>query len=397
MTEWVKRVTCGHRPEVCGQANRDRVPFSTEERKKKGAVVITLRVWLSSAGAATVQVMRLLRDNPDGVDVTLYASNVDPDAPALSACDVPAIEPRYVGNEEYAQFALDFCRAHRIDVLIPPRRLNALAGRAEDFAAIGTHLMCSPLPAVTALTSKVRTYKMAARAGIPVPPWREVTDADQFHAAVEDLSRAGETLCIKPSGEYSAFGFRILDDRPLTMESLRVAPEPVASVQAVAEAMSRAEQEGDVVPPLLVMPFLDDPEISIDCLSAPGGELLVGIPRAKQGRFRTLLDDPGLVDIARRLVRHFELAYLTNVQLRYRGGHPVLLEINPRPSAGLFHTAFADVNLPWAAVRLLLQQDAGLRHPPRLPVRLAVAEAVMEVAAGQADQLPGDMGLREAG
>ncbi|WP_410870764.1 ATP-grasp domain-containing protein [Nocardia sp. A7] len=372
---------------MCSTRNRDRVRVRFGNRK--GAVVIALRIWLSSAGAATVQVMRLLRENPDGVAVTIYASNVDPSAAALSACDVSAIEPRYVSNEEYAQFALDFCRTHRIDVLIPPRRLDALAGRVADFAEVGTSLMCSPLAAVKALTDKVRTYEIAGAAGVPVPPWREVRDADEFCAAVDELSLGGETLCIKPSGEFSAFGFRILDDRPLTMASLRVAPRPVASVAAIAGAMRRAAEEGEFVPPLLVMPFLESPEISIDCLSAPGGELLVGISRAKQGRFRMLLDDPAAVDIARRLVRHFELAYLTNVQLRYRGGQPVLLEANPRPSAGLFHTSFADVNMPWAAVRLLLQGDSGLRRPPRLGACLAVAEAVMEVAPLVDGQLPG--------
>ncbi|MFC6014245.1 ATP-grasp domain-containing protein [Nocardia lasii] len=332
--------------------------------------------------------MRLLRDNPDGVEVSIYASNVDPGAVALSVCDVAAVEPRHVGNEDYAQFALDFCRTHRIDVLIPPRRLDALAGRIADFAAIGTRVMCSPLSSVKALTDKVRTYEIAGGAGIPVPPWREVTDAEQFRAAVEELSLTGETLCIKPSGEYSAFGFRILDDRPLTMGALRVAPRPVASVEAVASAMRRAAEEGEAPLPLLVMPFLEAPEISIDCLSAPGGELLVGIPRAKQGRFRMLVDDPAVVDIARQLVGHFELAYLTNVQLRYRAGEPVLLEANPRPSAGLFHTEFAGVNLPWAAVRLLWQGDSGLREPPRLGACLAVAEAVMEVSPRHDGQLP---------
>ncbi|MFE1593540.1 ATP-grasp domain-containing protein [Nocardia sp. NPDC058705] len=335
--------------------------------------------------------MRLLRENPDGVDVTIYASNVDPSAVSLSACDVSAIEPRYVSNEEYARFALDFCRMHRIDVIVPPRRLDALAGRVAEFAAIGTRVMCSPLSAVTALTSKVRTYEIAGAAGIPVPPWREVTTAHEFYAAVEELSLTGETLCIKPSGEYSAFGFRILDDRQLTMADLRVAPRPVASVEAVAGAMSRAADAGESVTPLLVMPFLEGPEISIDCLSAPGGELLVGIPRAKQGRFRLLVDDPAAVDIARQLVQHFELAYLTNVQLRYRAGEPVLLEANPRPSAGLFHTEFADVNLPWAAVRLLLHGDSGLRLAPRLGVCLAVAEAVMEVTPQLDGQLSAEL------
>ncbi|WP_330183500.1 ATP-grasp domain-containing protein [Nocardia sp. NBC_01503] len=324
--------------------------------------------------------MRLLRQNPDGVEVVIHASNVDPGAAALSVCDVPATEPRHVGNAEYAEFALDFCRRNHIDVLIPPRRLTALAGRAADFAAIGTSLMCSPLAAVRTLTDKVATYESASAAGIPVPPWRAVNDAEGLYRAVAELSRTDEHLCIKPSGEYSAFGFRVLDDRPLTLATLLAAPQPIASVDAVAGALRRAAEQGDRIPELLVMPFLDGPEISIDCLSAPGGELLVGIPRSKQGRFRLLLDDPAPVAIAERLVRHFELAYLTNTQLRHRHGEPVLLEVNPRPSAGLFQTAFADVNLPWAAVRVLLQGDSGLRQPPRLGACLAVAEAVMEVA-----------------
>ncbi|BAW08462.1 conserved hypothetical protein [Nocardia seriolae] len=323
--------------------------------------------------------MRLLRENPDGFEVRVYASNVDPEAVALSACDVAEVEPRHVGNDEYARFALDFCRRHEIDVLIPPRRLDALADRLEEFAAVGTKVMCSPPAAVRMLTNKVRAYESAGAAGIPVPPWRAVSDAEGFRAAVAELSAEDEVLCLKPAGEYSAFGFRVLDDRPLSMASLLAPAEPSASVDAVAEALRRAAEEGERVPELLVMPYLDEPEISIDCLSAPGGELLVGIPRAKEGRFRTVLDDPELTDIARRLVKHFERSCLTNVQLRYYRGEPVLLEANPRPSAGLFHTAFTGVNLPWSAVRLLLHGDPGLTRQPRLGLRLAIAEAVMEV------------------
>ncbi|MEU0545256.1 ATP-grasp domain-containing protein [Nocardia sp. NPDC005978] len=329
----------------------------------------------------SAQIMRLLRENPDEADVMIYAGNVDPGAVALLACDVPVVEPRWVDNDEYARFALDFCLRNGIDVLIPSRRLEALAHRAADFAAVGTSLMCAPAAAVRALVDKARTYEIAGAAGVPVPPWRVVSDADELFRAVGELAPAGEKLCIKPSGEYSAFGFRILDDRPLSIAGLLAPPQPVASVDQVAAALRVAAAQGERVPELMVMPYLDAPEVSIDCLSGPGGELLVAIPRAKHGRFRTLLDDPALVDIARRLITGFELPYLSNVQLRYLHGEPVLLEVNPRASAGLFQTAFAGVNLPWSAIRLLLHGDSSQPRTPRLGVRLAVTEAVMEVAA----------------
>lgn len=323
----------------------------------------------------------MLRDNPDAVGVHIYGSNVDRDAPALAACDVAEVEPRYVGDAEYADFALDFCRRHRIDVLIPPRRLAALAGLVGEFAAGGTRLMCSPPAAVEVLTSKTRTYEAALAAGVPVPPWRAVHDAAQFRDAVAELSAGGEQVCLKPAGEYSAFGFRILDDRPLRIRDLLAPPLPLASVGAVADALKRAADEGETVPEFLVMPYLEGPEVSVDCLSAPGGRTLAAIARSKDGRYRLLLDDPAVTAIARRLVEHFGLAYLSNVQLRHRAGRPVLLEANPRASAGIFQTAFTGVNLPWAAVRLLMRGDAGPLAEPRLGARVAVTESAMQVDA----------------
>lgn len=329
----------------------------------------------------------MLRDNPDAVGVHIYGSNVDRDAPALSSCDVAEVEPRHVGDDEYAAYALDFCRRHRIDVLIPPRRLAALAGLADVFADAGTHLMCSPPAAVEVLTSKTRTYEEARAAGVPVPPWRAVRDAAGFRDAVAELSADGERVCVKPAGEYSAFGFRILDDRPLRIRDLLAPPVPLASVGAVTDALARAADEGETVPEFLVMPYLDGPEVSVDCLSAPGGRALVAIARSKQGRYRLLLDDPEVTAIARRLVEHFGLAYLSNVQLRHRHGSPVLLEANPRASAGIFQTAFTGVNLPWAAVRLLLRGETGPLPEPRLGARIAVIETATQVEAPPVPQV----------
>lgn len=344
-------------------------------------LAIALRIWLSSAGVATTHVTQLLRDNPDAMNVRLYGTNVDRDAPGLSACDVGEAEPRQVSDADYADFALDFCRRHRIDVLIPPRRLTALAGLTAAFTEVGTSLMCSPSTAVDVMTSKSRTYEATRAIGVPVPPWRVASDAEEFRDVVEELSATGERLCMKPAGEYSAFGFRILDDDPLRIKDLLVAPAPLVSVSAVADAMKRAADEGEVVPEFLVMPYLDGPEVSIDCLSAPGGAMLTAVARSKQGRYRLLLDDPAMTAIARRIVGHFQLAYLSNVQLRHRKGEPVLLEVNPRASAGLFQTAFAGLNLPWAAVRLLLSGDAGPLPNPRLGGRIAVTESAMGVNA----------------
>ncbi|MGP3951776.1 ATP-grasp domain-containing protein [Streptomyces sp. 7N604] len=349
----------------------------------EGSLPLAIRIWLSSAGAATTQVIRMLRENPDAAEVHVYGTNISPLAPALAACDVSEVEPHRVSNEAYAEFALDFCRRHAIDVLIPPRRLDALAPHAEAFAQAGTRLMCSPAAAVGVLTNKARTYEVARAAGVPVPPWLVVSDGDGLRSAAREITEGGGTACIKPAGEYSAFGFRILDDAPLHMKDLLAPARPLASVGAVADALNRAADRGETVPEFIVMPYLDDPEVSVDCLSAPGGSMVTCIARSKDGRYRHLLDDPAVTAIARRLVGHFGLAYLSNVQLRQWRGRPVLLEANPRASGGIFQTAFTGVNLPWAAVRMLLTGHPGPLEPPRLGGRIAVTETVMDVGAVQ--------------
>ena len=116
------------------------------------------------------------------------------------------------------------------------------------------------------------------------------------------------------------------------------------------------------IPPLLVMPYLDGPETSVDVL-ASGGRTVAAIPRSKLGRQRVIGGDPVLPGLAAEMVEHFGLDGLVNVQFRSFQGRPALLEINTRPSGGLYQTALAGVNLPWAAVQLALGEPVGALQP----------------------------------
>ena len=73
--------------------------------------------------------------------------------------------------------------------------------------------------------------------------------------------------------------------------------------------------------------------------------------------------------VAEALNLAHRVAYLANTQVRYWQGpgdekpRAYLLELNTRIAGGLFQTALAGVNLPWAAVRLALGEDVGTLHP----------------------------------
>jgi hypothetical protein len=268
-------------------------------------------------------------------------------------------EPAETGDV-FATVALKYCRAQRIEVFIPGREMAAVARRRADFEAAGTRVMVSPAAAIRDLADKDGTYRRARALGVAVPDYRVVATAKAFSAAVRELSAAGHTLCFKPVHDHGGQGFRILDDAADSFPALTMSAAPRISLAHATRLLSTVEE----FPPLLVSEFLAGPEFSVDCLSIDGRPL-VAIPRGKGGAkwTRELRADPGALRVAETMVSAYRLSYLSNVQVRYQRGEPVLLEVNTRPAAGLWQSAAAGVNLPLLAVRLLVEGAADVPEP----------------------------------
>lgn len=327
---------------------------------------MTLNIWLNRTYATNYWFLQMLRNNPDHRDVRLFATHTDATSPVLQAADVSFPEPQLVGDA-YVDWVLDFCRTHAIDVLLPGKGIGEIAARHGEFDAAGVKVLTSPAASIALLDDKCATYASATTLGLPVPPWRRAHGADELEAAVTSLRaelEPDEKICIKPLSGVGAEGFRLLSDDALSLDDLLAPPAHRVRLDEVAAALRAADADGRSIPAMMVMPYMSSPEISVDCLSSTFGDLLAALPRAKAGRRRTFLDDtPRAVDIARQVTEAYQLAYLSNTQLRWWRGELALLEVNTRPSGGLFAASLTGVNLPWAAVRLAVDGDAGLLEP----------------------------------
>lgn len=323
---------------------------------------MTLNIWLNRTYATNYWFLQMLRNNPDHRDVRLFATHTDPTSPVLQAADVSFPEPKLVGDD-YVDWVLEFCRTHAIDVLLPGKGIGEIAARHGEFEAAGVKVLASPAASIALLDDKCATYASAATLAIPVPPWRRADGADELEAAVASLRaelEADEKICIKPLSGVGAEGFRLLSDAALSLDDLLAPPAHRVRLDEVTAALRLADDAGRTVPAMMVMPYMSSPEISVDCLSGPFGDLLAALPRAKDGRRRTFLDStPQAIEIARQVTEAYQLAYLSNTQLRWWRGELALLEVNTRPSGGLFAASLTGVNLPWAAVRLAVDGDAG--------------------------------------
>ncbi|MEZ5290597.1 MAG: ATP-grasp domain-containing protein [Vicinamibacterales bacterium] len=122
------------------------------------------------------------------------------------------------------------------------------------------------------------------------------------------------------------------------------------------------------VPDAVVQSFLDGPEYTIDMLCDFSGQPLSIVPRLRDviragvsDRGRTV-NDPSLIQVARRCAATLQFAGAVNIQCRVVDGRPIVFEINPRFSGGIPLTIHAGADLP----RMLVDLAAGLRVPPSI-------------------------------
>ena len=336
-----------------------------------------LRIMFNRTYATGAHVISMLRDNPSGCPVQVVGTHADPDSPVLAACDEAYPEPpEDVVGADYVEWALAFTAEHRIDVLVP--RLNSadLADARADFTAAGVALVAPPGDAIRLFHDKAAAYADAAQRGLPVPPYRVVTTSAELRAAVVELTPVSPQLCIKPVSGVAGAGYRRLTTSGPTMADLLGHVDAFETVERYCDALDAStagtasggdDQPG--VPPLIVLPYLTGPEVTVDCLGDLDGTLLAAIGRTKGRRRRRIVDDSPARAVARALLAAHRMSFLSNVQVRYWRGPddeqplPYLLEVNTRMSGGLFMTALTGLNLPWAAVQLALGRDVHLPTP----------------------------------
>lgn len=115
----------------------------------------------------------------------------------------------------------------------------------------------------------------------------------------------------------------------------------------------------------MVMPYLDGPEISVDCLQTCTG--VIAIPRFKSaGRHEEICFDSELIEVTKKIVARSGLEQPCNVQYRVGNGIIYLLEINTRMSGGIPMSCLGTgVNIPGIALCKLLGRHVSWTLPEK--------------------------------
>lgn len=332
-----------------------------------------------SGAADLIDLMR--RDRPD---LEVVATHERRDTPLRLAADRFLPEPpetKWMEPDAYADWLLQIAVAEAAVLVLPYRRRDELAGFGDRFTAHGIRLLTAADPGTMQLLENKPAFLSRMEAvGVPTIPFRVfegIQDYAVLRAETNLFPDQPTALCVKPvTGIYGA-GFRIIrDELPATaaLSGLSTLELPDTAFRALLAALPCPE-------PMMLMPFLEGPERSVD-FACHEGTLLGTVTRIKAGTSQWLCHDPYGEDLAGLVVRTFGLTGVLNLQtMEDVSGTQRLMEVNSRASGGVGMTGLTEVNL---ASLLLDALDGKIRaKPARVEVEVWAGRRELFWAASQ--------------
>lgn len=298
----------------------------------------------------------MIRRGSGGSVLIAASSKHGRQTPMVASCDLPLDEPDFdpaLNPDEYVAGLLANCIAAKVDLFVPQRGLREVASRMDMFQSAGIAMsLPADLETLDVIDDKLLFTARIEELGLPIARTTLATTGAELIQAVQALEDDGLRACVKPPVGVFGSGFWIIDDvgapyRMLSDESRRM---PSA---AIAYALDDAGARG-LDPKTMVCELLPGVETSVDAV-CENGRTVAAVARSKNRNSQLLSVEGPCLDLAREVIRLFDLSGLVNVQMKERAdGSQALLEINPRMSGGCMYTGVAGVNLPWISVALPL-------------------------------------------
>jgi carbamoyl-phosphate synthase large subunit len=303
-------------------------------------------VLVSACGApGTAALLRALRENGER-EMRLVGTDMGERAVGKHLCDAFHLVP--AGSDPAFPGAVrEIVEREGVDVVLPQSSfdLEGLAAHREDFPA--PVLVSSP-DTIRRSNDKAECYELLHRIGAPAPEFRRVSGRDGIDRAARELGYPDRSVCFKPVFSSGSRGFRVLD--PTVDRAKQLLEERPGSVaMRLEEALELLPEDGL---DLLVMELATGGERTIDGI-ADGKRVVLGHAKTRESMraglamYFVTLDEPGLMELADRIVAALEIEWFLNIQLV----GDTVIEVNPRISTVVYQE---DLNLPYLGVKRAL-------------------------------------------
>lgn len=306
------------------------------------------RIWLNHWFSSAYNIINLIKENES--DFYIIGSNRNINSVMKNVCDEWYQEPVLEG-EAYVQFCINFCKEHEINLFVPRRGMLEISKYIYLFHEIGTKVMVDEYEIISLLNHKDKAYELFIKEGIgSVPEYGIVTNVEDFILEYRKLCKKYQQVCFKYVHDEGGQSFRLISNGKKGYESLFNNANSGILFDDVVEAL----QERKEFEPVMIMPYLPDQEVSVDCLKTEQG--IIMLPREKgETRIEKLIFDENILSVCKTFYDKVELECPCNIQFKYLDGIPYFLEVNTRMSGGVQMACLAaGVNIPNIAVNKML-------------------------------------------
>ncbi len=315
-----------------------------------------VRVWFNHWFSSAYHIINLLKQD-ENINFHVIGTNQNINSVIKLACDEWYEEPVFETDEEYIEYCINFCKTNQVEVFVPRRRMIAVCKNLNLFKELNVKVLVdNNYEKLCILNDKEKTYNLFEKLNINVIPERYIIDnVEDFCKAYKLITANFERACIKITNDEGAVSFRVIDD---SIEGYKGLRRDLGS-KITFEYAKKILSEQKIFENIMVMPYLTGIEASIDCLKTNSG--LIIVPRLKTGgRVSEIVYDNKLIELCNEFFEKISLNNPCNIQFKYYGENPFLLEINTRMSGGIPYSCLgANVNIPNIAINQLL----GINKP----------------------------------
>lgn len=317
------------------------------------------RVWFNHWFSQAYHFMRSLKRESDNY---IIASNERYNCVYRPIVDEFYVEPLFQDDNAYVDWCIEFCKEHAVEVFFPRRGMDAIAAHADEFENIGVKLILDTnLDVHNLLQSKMNSCNYMRENGLcNVPLMIAVSTYDEFLAAFNRIKKQyGENtrICIKRDQDEGAQSFkRIYDDFVTPMYGKDIYYKDVA--------MIFSDMNNPSSNPYIVMPYMDEPEVSVDCLRTASG--FIAIPRYKESTRITRIDfDEELIGYANKINDALKIQYPYNIQFRKLNDMWMFMEVNTRMAGGSFKATAVGCDFASLALKVALNKPINVSQITR--------------------------------
>lgn len=245
----------------------------------------------------------------------------------------------------YAEWAFGFAKRHQIDLFFVKRGMGQIIDKVMEFESNGIKTICPHDKSLfDIMQDKSKTYEyMKERlkyTDIKIPDYQIVSTLDEFEKAFDDLGgNDGRQLCIKYNIDEGGQSYKLVSPRKPRIGRISENNGLTYTYQYIADCMATCDRFQEI----MVMPYLEGPEISIDCITTP-----FGVTAVSRHKLSNRVTKVAFVNPDDRLIAGFqgfsEESFPFNIQYRMHNGDAYLLEMNPRLSGGAWKASYIGID-----------------------------------------------------